>query len=210
MKPSMAPQPADTTAAKISTEAPGERARGEDTRQYSNCATEANRPPPKPAAVYDVAVTLQLAAELPKGEPVRVRSKVGEAGERIIALQLNANHILVLRALKRADTLLVRFLLCMAVAEYLDFWGGRFDGRSLRDAITKLAGIEGEGFWGITLASKLTGSELLRTLDRTPIFGPAPSEEVFELFRLKVQLRTRSDIPGWRPKQERKENVADV
>lgn len=188
-------------------EAPGKPVSGGNALTQPNRATEADRTPPKPVALYTVVVMVRVVNELPKGEPVMVRSKRGAAGERSIHLWLNAGHLIVSRSLKRADTLVIRFLLCMAVAEYLNFWGNRFDGRSLRDAITKLAGIEGENFWGLTLASKLAGSELLRVLDRLPIFSPVPSEENFELFRLTVQLREYSDIRNWRPKREGVANV---
>jgi hypothetical protein len=194
--------PANDVAASKPSGAPGVVAGDSTTTEPLKATTEANRPPPKPVALYTVVVTLCVVPELPKGEVVRIRSKLGEAGERVIELSLNSGHILVSRSLKRADTLLVRFLLCMALAEYVGFWRGRHDGQILKEAITTAAGIEPENFWGLTLASKLAGSELLRSLDSTLVFGPAPSEEVFELFKLTVQLREYSDIPNWRPKRE--------
>jgi hypothetical protein len=202
--------PADITTSQSPAEATGKLSRSEDTLSQPSRATEPDRPSPRPTALYDVIVTLCVVPELPKGEVVRVRSKLGPAGERFIDLSLNSGHILVSRSLKRADTLLVRFLLCMALAEYIGFWRGKPDGQAIKEAITKAAGIEPENFWGLTLASKLAGSELLRVLDKTPIFGPAPSEEVIELLKLKVQLREYSDIPHWRPPQVRKEGVANA
>lgn len=161
-----------------------------------------------PVAPYDVSVIMQLVAELPNNEPIRVRSVLGTKGERNIHLSLNTNHLIVSRSLKRADTLLIRFLLCIALAEYLQFWGRRHDGQSLRAAITKAAGIEPEQYWGLTLATKLSASELLRSLDATPIFGPGPSEAVHTLFVLSaVRLRETSDMPNWRPRPLREEGA---
>ena len=159
--------------------------------------------PEEPTASYDVVVTLRLAGELPNGEPVRVRSVLGSGGERLIQLWLNAGHLIVSRSLARADTLLIKFLLCLALAEYVGFWQrkARYDGGALREAIIRLAAIEPENFWGISLASRLCASELLRSLDTLPIFGPSPSQEPYTLFALPaVRLRERSELPTWRPR----------
>jgi hypothetical protein len=155
-----------------------------------------------------VSVTVQVVGELPNGEPVRVRSVLGSRGERIIQLWLSAGHLVVSRSLKRADTLLIRFLLCLALSEYVGFWKGRarHDGGALSRAIIQLAAIESEGFWGITLAGKLCASELFRSLDQTPIFGPSPDQEPHLLFMLPaVQLRERSELPNWRPRNKKED-----
>ena len=133
-----------------------------------------------------------------------VRSILGKAGERIIAITLNAGHLVVARSLRRTDTLLIRFLLSLALAEYVGFWRGKPDGQALGAALIEAASIEPERFFGITLASKLAGSELLRPLDAIPIFGPTPNLEVHQLVKLAA-VPLRGDILNWRPKLEQKE-----
>jgi hypothetical protein len=126
---------------------------------------------------------------------------------------LNASHLIVSRALKRVDTVIVKFLLSLALAEYVGFWRGkaRHDGGALREAIIRLAAIEPEAFWGITLASKLCASELFRALDTLPVFGPSPSQEPHTLFTLPaVRLRERSELPNWRPRSSREKETPNV
>jgi hypothetical protein len=157
-----------------------------------------------------VSVTVQVVGELPNGEPVRVRSVLGATGERIIGLWLNAGHIVVSRSLTRADSVLIKFLLCLALSEYIGFWKvrARHDGGALSHAIIRLAAIKSESYWGLSLGSKLCASELFRSLDVLPIFGPAPSQETHTLFTLSaVQLRQRSDLPNWRARTEGASNA---
>jgi hypothetical protein len=169
--------------------------------------------PEEPVAPFDIVVTLRLAGELPNAEPVRVRSVLGKGGERIIQLWLNAGHLVVSRSLTRADTLIIKFLLCLALAEYIGFWRGRarHDGGALREAIIQQAAIEPENFWGISLASRLCASELLRSLDTLPIFGPSPSQDSHTLFTLPaVRLRERSELPNWRVRNAQKKESTNV
>ena len=158
-----------------------------------------NKPGSEPlTASYDVLITLQLVPELPRGEPVQIRSALGNGGERVIQLSLNAGHIIVSRSLKRADTLVVRFLLCLALPEYTVFWVNSGDGRAVKAALVQAAGIEQER-GGIALASRLAATEFLRALDVIPIFGPAPSDQTHQLVTLPgVLLLVVSDIPNWR------------
>lgn len=160
-----------------------------------------NKAGSEPAASYDVLITLRLVPELPRGEPVQIRSALGKNGERVIQLSLNASHLMVSRSLKRADTLVVRFLLCLALAEYTGFWANRRDGRAVKAALVQAAGIQPER-GGIALASRLAATEFLRALDVIPIFGPAPSDQTHQLVTLRgVPLLAVSDIPNWRLRQ---------
>jgi hypothetical protein len=163
--------------------------------------TATNKPGPALTAACDVLITLRLVAELPRGEPVQIRSALGKNGERVIQLSLNASHLMVSRSLKRSDTLIVRFLLCMALAEYTGFWANRRDGRAVKAALVQATGLQSER-GGIALASSLAATEFLRALDVIPIFGPDPSDQTHQLVTLPgVPLLVMSDIPNWRARQ---------
>jgi hypothetical protein len=151
---------------------------------------------------------LRIVPELPKGEPIMIRSVLSPAGERSIVIQLASSDLLVGRALKKCDTLLVRFLCCAILSEYLSFWRKNTDGLLVRAAILRAAGLPPENFWGLGLAGRLAKSPFLKSLDTAAIYGPAPAVDTVEMCRLNVRLRETSDMPNWRPRQgERKEDA---
>jgi hypothetical protein len=157
--------------------------------------------------MYTVIVQLRIVVELPRGELVMVRSVLSPSGERIINIQLASGDLLVGRALKKCDTLLVRFLCCASISEYLNFWRKKADGQSLRAAILQSAGIEEQNYWGLGLAGRLARSHFLKSLDSAAIYGPVPAVDAVELCRLSVVLRETSDMPNWRPRGESKKEI---
>lgn len=181
------------------------------TSPSSAANPQANQPTPPehPTAMYDVAIQLRIVRELPRGEPIMIRSALSSDGTRAIVIQLSSSDLLVGRALKKCDTLLVRFLCCASIAEYLNYWRKRSDGLAMRAAVLQAAGVpSGENFWGLGLAGRLARSPLLKSLDSAPIYGPAPTVDTVELCRLGVMLRVVSDLPNWRPRTgERKESA---
>jgi hypothetical protein len=164
---------------------------------------EKPKPPSTATKNYTIAVLLKVATSLPRPlEPVMIRSAIELDGQRVINVTLNGAHLLVSRSLKRADSLLLRFIISLAIVEYLQFWGNAPDGKPLRAAILRTAKIEGEGYFGISLASKLAASELLRSLDSMPIFGPTPVSTTHTLFTFHATLMVESRTANWNRRQE--------
>jgi hypothetical protein len=159
-------------------------------------------------AIFDVAITLRTVSKLTRGEPIQIRSVLGDNGERSIRIALNAGQTLVSRSLSRADTLVIRFLVAAALAEFVQFWSRFSDGKALRASLIKLTGIAG-GYWGVGMAGALAETEAFHGLDRVPIYGPASSQAAHVLFVLPgVKLRELSDICSWRnPVDTEKEAV---
>jgi hypothetical protein len=155
--------------------------------------------------MYDVAIQLRIVPELPKGEPLMVRSAILHDGTRSICLQLSSSDLLVGRVLRKADTLLVRFLCCASIAEYLNFWRKKADGLAMRAAIMQTAELPPESFWGLGLAGRLGKSTFLKSLDSAAVYGPAPTVDTVELCRLSVVLRVVSDMPNWRSRTKKED-----
>ena len=67
-----------------------------------------------------------------------IRSALEADGQRCIVVTLNGGHLLVGRSLKRADSLTIKFITAMALAEYVGYWNGTADGKAIRAAIAEL------------------------------------------------------------------------
>jgi hypothetical protein len=120
-------------------------------------------------------------------------------GARLIRVGLRPAHLLVKRALHRADTLHLRFLVGISLVEYSLFWWRATDGKGVTDALRQAAGyVPGENSWGSAFASRLAISELLLPIDRLPIFDPSPQAGPHILGTIKIVGRSPSDIPRWR------------
>jgi hypothetical protein len=97
-------------------------------------------------------------------------------GQRVVRVGLCQDHLLVNRALARADTLSIRFLVSLSLVEFVQFWGGSRDGAAVRNALKKIAGFSpGDQAWGSQFASKLAITEKMKVIDTMPIFGRSPS-----------------------------------
>jgi hypothetical protein len=119
-------------------------------------------------------------------------------GKRTIRVGLCQEHLLVSRALQRADNLTVRFLAGLALVEFCLFWGDTRDGASVRNELKRLAGFTaGDRAWGSSFASGLAISEPMRVVDTLPIFGRTPEPGPHGLFGVEVAQRSPSDIRNW-------------
>ena len=81
--------------------------------------------PPVPQSRYgllDVAIALQLQ-DAPGNTTASARSGICADGSRGIRVWLCPAHLLVSRALHRADNLTIRFLTALALVEFCAFWG---------------------------------------------------------------------------------------
>jgi hypothetical protein len=139
--------------------------------------------------------------ELPRGEPLQIRSGLSSAGERSIQIQLSRGDSLIGRALQKCDAQLVRFLVCATLSEYLQFHRLRSDAQAVRVAILHAAELPaGTLYWGLGLAGRLANSPFLKSLDTAAIYGPAPPLASMEACRLGVKMRVNSDLPAWQPR----------
>jgi hypothetical protein len=144
-----------------------------------------------------VHVALQLQTAHGGGTAV-ARSGIHENGARGINIWLSQDHLLTNRALSRADSLLIRFLVALALVEFCSFWSGTRDGAATRRALKRLAGIPPhEEAWVSGFASRLAASEAMRVVDNLPIFAKMPQTGPFDLFVLPIEARSPSDIRNW-------------
>ena len=172
-------------------------------------------------ALRSVRVTLELIDASHGGSTAIAHSRLDQQDDtRLIRIGLGTTHLLVNRALHRADTFAIRFLVGLALVEYSLFWWHASDGKGVTDALRSLAGYSPlENAWGSGFASRLAISDFLRPVERAPIFGANPKAGPHLIGELKAVTRHPSDIPRWRssalsgeripkkPKQSRAENV---
>jgi hypothetical protein len=107
--------------------------------------------------------------------------------------------LLVKRALHRADTVTVRFLIGLSLVEYCLFWWHASDGKGVTDALRQAAGYSlDERVWGSAFASRLANSDLLRSVDQLPIFGANKKTVHIESASLKpycgIRLISRAGV----------------
>ena len=164
--------------------------------------SETNKPNLPVYGLLHVACTLELI-DSHRGATAVANSGLVD-GRRTIVMKLCRSHPLVARSLGSADTLVIRFLIGLALGEYVLFWGSSHDGSAIRNALKKLAGIEpGAQIWGTAFASRLANCEALSILDTLPIYLPMGENGPFPLFALEAVMKTPSDIPRWRVKGEK-------
>lgn len=131
--------------------------------------------------------------------------------QRVIRIRLCTGHLIVSKSLARADVLIVRFLVSLALTEFCTFWTRASDGRAIGKELRKLAAYEpGENAWGSGFASRLALCEQLRGIDSLPIFGRTPQSGPFELFTLEATQQSPSDIGNWRMRGGQTETVKPV
>ena len=132
-------------------------------------------------------------------------------GSRGIRVWLSPAHLLVGRALNRADTLTIRFVVGLALVEFCAFWASTRDGAAVTRAFKRMAGIPlHERAWGTGFASRLASSEVMRAVDNLPIFSRSPQAGPFDLFTLTIEARTPSDIQNWRVRADETESVRPI
>jgi hypothetical protein len=120
-------------------------------------------------------------------------------GTGLIRVGLCSRHLLVDRALHRADTVTIKFLIGLSLIEYIVFWWRTHDGQGVTKALREAAGYApDERAWGSAFASRLAISDFLRSVDQLPIFGANPQSGPHKLGELKAVLSHPSDIPRWR------------
>ena len=162
-------------------------------------------PPAKPApelikftlAPHSVAVVLCMVDELNRGGTAVARSAQKD-GARTIRIDLNRGHVLVAKALHRADSVTIRFFAGLSLVEFCGYWERSRDGKATHKAFLELCGCRPEQrLFGSGLASQLAASPALQTIDNLPIFGVRNESGPWSLFTLTAQLRTPSDIAGW-------------
>ena len=162
-----------------------------------------NTATPLTIGLTPVAITLELIND-PRGSAVVAHSAL-IGGCRTIAIKLNLNHPLVARSLTNSDTLAVRFMVGIALWEYVVFWGGSHDGAAVRNALKKLAAYDsGAGIWGTAFASALAGCEAFEVVDTLPIYGAAAASGPFPLLSFEAVMKTPSDILRWGGKNGRR------
>jgi hypothetical protein len=151
-------------------------------------------------ALRPVRVTLELIDASHTGATAVAHSGLDqEDGARLIRVGLCGTHILVNRALHRADTFAIRFLIGIALVEYSLFWWHSSDGKGVTDALRQAAGYApDQNAWGSGFASRLASSDFLRPVDQLPIFGASPKAGPHQIGEFKAVLRHPSDILRWR------------
>jgi hypothetical protein len=158
-------------------------------------------PPAATVGLIVVRVTLELSDMPPSGAPSIVYGCIGKDDRREIRIKLSGNHLLVSKALLRADTLTIKFLIGLALSEFRAIWNKKDDGRATYLALRELAGCGPSlRLSSSALASRLGISEPMRSVDTTPIFGRNPSLDRHELFVFKGAFRSPSDVSKWRPR----------
>ena len=167
--------------------------------------SQPSSPPANPApelikftlAPYSVDVVLCLVDELTRGGTAVARSAQKD-GARTIRIDLNRGHVLVAKALHRADSLIIRFFAGLALVEFCGYWERSRDGKATHKALLELCGCRPEQrLFGSGLASQLAASPALQTIDNLPIFGVRNESGPWSLFTLTAQLRVPSDVAGW-------------
>jgi len=165
---------------------------------------------PAVIGLIPVHVTLELF-EVHNGATAIAHSYMERDGRRIIRVGLCKSHLLVSKALARADTMSIRFLVALSLVEFCLVWANATDGRGITRALRRMAGYgPQERSWGSGFASRLAVSEPMRSLDALPIFGPTPAEGRHLLFEFKAQLRSPSDIRNWRLRNGATEEVSPL
>jgi hypothetical protein len=151
-------------------------------------------------AMRSVRATLELIDASHGGATAIAHSALEEeTATRIIRVGLCSRHLLVDRALRRADTSTIKFLIGLSLVEYCLFWWHASDGKGVTDALREIAGYSlDENAWGSGIASRLAISEFLRPVDQLPIFGASPKTGPHLIGELKAVTRHPSDIPRWR------------
>ena len=151
-----------------------------------------------------VVVTLEVIDEH-RGSAVVAHSALID-GRRCIAVKLHRSHELVARSLTNSDTLVVRFLVGISLAEYVLFWGGSHDGGAVRNALKRLADYEpGGGIWGTAFSSAIANCESLDIIDGLPIYGAnAAASGPFELLTFEAVMKAPSDIARWGGRERRR------
>jgi hypothetical protein len=153
-----------------------------------------------------VSLRLELIAEYHGATAVAKSARID--GRRVVRIGLCKDHLLVSKALARADTLTIRFLISLSLTEFCLFWSSARDGAVIRNELKKIAGFApGDQAWGSAFASRLAISEPMRVIDSLPIYGKSPEAGPFELFSLEVPQRSPSDITNWRFKNGQAETV---
>ena len=138
-----------------------------------------------------------MVDELNRGGTAVARSAQKD-GARTIRIDLNRGHVLVSRALHRADSLTIRFFAGLSLVEFCGYWERSRDGKATHKALLELCGCRPEQrLFGSGLASQLAASPALQTIDKLPIFGLGNESGPFPLFALDAKLRTPSDVAGW-------------
>jgi hypothetical protein len=156
-----------------------------------------NSTAPGVIGLVSVHVTLELI-EVHNGATAVAHSYMERDGRRMIRVGLCKSHLLVSKALARADTLAIRFLVALSLVEFCLFWNASTDGRGVTRALRQLAGYTPqERSWGSGFASRLAISEAMRVVDVLPIFGAKPTDGKHSLFEFKALLRSPSDIRNW-------------
>jgi hypothetical protein len=135
-------------------------------------ASKINRTRPR-LALRPVRITLELIDPPACSATAIARSdRERDDGTRLIRVGLRPAHLLVQRALHRADTLHLRFLVGLSLVEYCLFWWNTHDGKGVADTLHQAAGYTpNENAWGSGFASRLAISPLL-----LPIEGRSPSD----------------------------------
>jgi hypothetical protein len=139
-----------------------------------------NQPDSLPSfGLLTVRITLELIGEH-DGATAIARSALVE-GKRTIRVGLYQEHLIVSKALARADALTVRFLIALSLVEFCAFWYAARDGASVRNELKRLSGFAaGDRAFGTAFASGLAISELMRAVDTLSIFGRSPQAEVLK------------------------------
>jgi hypothetical protein len=146
-----------------------------------------------------ICTTLELIGEH-NGATAIARSALVD-GKRTIRIGLCQEHLIVSRALQRADNLAIRFLIALSLVEFCSFWGTSRDGAAVRNELKRLAGYSpGDQAWGTAFASRLAVCEPMRVIDGFPLFGREPQCGPFTLLELDLPMRSPSDITNWRAK----------
>jgi hypothetical protein len=196
-KSAFAPMRPSIVAAKPSVAPSARNSNGEGDGPDSETRTPAIR---VTIAEMDVLVRLLPVPVLADGAAVVARSVLELDGKsRGILIHLNRGHVLVARALSRADSLLIRYLIAQAIAAFSVWFKERADGRAVTKALRSLCGIPRDAMLlNSAFVTRLSACEAFRSLDQLPIYGPSPKEGPFTLFSFRATLRTPSDIPNWK------------
>jgi hypothetical protein len=151
-------------------------------------------------ALRPVRLTLELIDATHGGATAIAHSGLDhQDGTRLIRVGLCSTHLLVNRALHRADSVIIKFLIGMSLVEYTIFWWRTDDGQAVVKVLREMAGYASdERAWGSGFASRLAISGLLRSVDQLPIFGPSPQDGPHLIGELKAALKHPSDILRWR------------
>jgi hypothetical protein len=156
----------------------------------------------KPWTTFKVPILLAVSDQLHPQQGIGI-VRSGLAGEeRQILVTLNKLDMLTGKALARADTTTIKFYVALLVTEWIHYWSQTHEGRLIRTAMRKAAGISPDfRLWWTGFASAVARTPLFDKVAQVPIYGPAgqllPSTELFPLDN--VTLRRESQIRSWNP-----------